>query len=217
MGIAERRIREKTELKDRIMETAREMFAEEGYDSVSMRRIAERIEYSPTAIYVYFKDKESLIREICREDFGKLAVVSAKLAKVADPVERIRQLGNTYVRFAVENPNHYRLMFMTSLPKGELDEDDLECKNDPDENSYAFLMQTVQEAFDQGRFRPEFKDPVLIVQTVWAMAHGIASLQIAKGNDPWIEWASLSKRIGAGIDSVLRGMTIEVKKNGSGK
>ena len=89
MGTRERRDRQRGELRSLIMDTARTLFASEGYEAVSMRRIADAIEYSPTAIYVYFKDKDALIRELCRADFEKLSAISPKFAAIADPIERI--------------------------------------------------------------------------------------------------------------------------------
>jgi AcrR family transcriptional regulator len=212
MGVKQRRERQRTELRSLIMDAARQLFLREGYDAVSMRRIAEAIEYSPTAIYVYFKDKESLIRELCREDFGRLAEVAAKLAQIPDPIERIRALGVAYIRFGVENPNHYRLMFMTSFSGVGPTAEDMQRKNDPDQDSYAFLLHTVREAQAAGRFREGLNDPELIAQTFWAAAHGIASLQVAKGADPWIEWSPLEERIRVGLDAALRGL---VKENSS--
>ncbi len=73
MGTVERREREKQELRTRILDAARELFAELGYEAVTMRKIAERIEYSPTAIYFHFKDKDALMRELCEMDFSTLA------------------------------------------------------------------------------------------------------------------------------------------------
>ena len=97
MGVRERRERERTETREKILEAARSLFIEEGFDGVSMRKIADRIEYSPTAIYMHFADKEELFREICHEDFRKLAQSMAGLAQVSDPVERLRRLGSAYV------------------------------------------------------------------------------------------------------------------------
>src|SRR5215469_1136897 len=121
MGVKERREREREETRAKIADAARELFAREGYDAVSMRRIAEAIEYSPTAIYVHFKDKESLFQELCRQDFGKLASVFTKLSQVENPIERIREIGHAYIHFALLYPNHYRLMFMTSSQQVEKD------------------------------------------------------------------------------------------------
>ena len=94
MGVIERRERERLETRARIMDAARDLFAREGYEAVSMRRIAEAIEYSPTAIYVHFKDKQDLLLEICRTDFGAFGHMLADLQSVQDPVERIRRMGH---------------------------------------------------------------------------------------------------------------------------
>jgi AcrR family transcriptional regulator len=206
MGLKDRRERERTELRAQILDAARQLFLREGYEAVSMRRIADAIEYSPTAIYVYFKDKESLIRELCHEDFGKLAAEAAKMAQIADPIERIRALGEAYIRFGVANPNHYRLMFMSSFSGVGPTAEDLERRGDPDQDSYTFLMHSIKEAMAAGRFRDGLNDPELLAQTFWAAAHGIASLQVAKGGDPWIDWVSLEDRIRVGLDAALCGL-----------
>ena len=84
MGTQERRERERAGVRRRIMAAARRLFAAQGYEAVSMRRIADAIEYSPTAIYLHFRDKHALVREICAADFAALAVAFGELAAVAD-------------------------------------------------------------------------------------------------------------------------------------
>src|SRR5947209_10993994 len=140
MGVQERRDREKQELRAKIVDAARRLFAQEGYEAVSMRKIADAIEYSPTAIYLHFADKAALFAEICGTDFGRLAGVFGELASVVDPAERIGRIGRAYVRFAIEYPNHYRLMFMTPttddvVPRPE----HLARRGNPDEDAYAFI------------------------------------------------------------------------------
>jgi AcrR family transcriptional regulator len=204
MGVKERREREREETRAKIIDAARELFALEGYDAVSMRRIAEAIEYSPTAIYVHFEDKEALFQELCRQDFGRLASVFTKLSQVEDPVERIREIGHAYIHFALLYPNHYRLMFMTSQqgPVGK----DLTNKGNPDRDAYAFLKLAVQQAINANRFLPDLNDAELLTQVLWATAHGIASLQITKGDDPWVEWHPVEQRATLALGSILRGM-----------
>ena len=146
MGTTERRERERQELRTRILDAARELFAEEGYDAVTMRRIAERIEYSPTAIYFHFRDKHALMQELCDEDFGALAGEFQKIAAIADPVDRLRRIGQAYVAFAMSHRNHYRLMFMTPHPEAMQPEDSRLRRGNPEEDAYAFLKATVAEA-----------------------------------------------------------------------
>ena len=105
MGITERREREKEEIKKKILDAARELFTTEGYARVTIRRIAEAIEYSPTTIYHHFEDKDDLVRALCHADFGGLLEAMQLAPAPADPVEAIRQLGRAYVAFALRNPN----------------------------------------------------------------------------------------------------------------
>jgi AcrR family transcriptional regulator len=190
------------------MDAARRLFAAEGYHAVSMRRIADAIEYSPTAIYVYFKDKESLVRELCTEDFGRLASQFVRLAHEKDPIERIRQAGHLYIRFAVEHPNHYKLMFMTEHGPMDDREQAMKGHGDPEQDAYAFLHHSVREAMAAGRFRPELKDAQLVAQTFWAVVHGVASLQITKANElALMGWATLEARAECAIETSIIGMT----------
>jgi AcrR family transcriptional regulator len=207
MGSRERRDREKTELRGKIIEAARRLFAEQGYEAVSMRRIAEAIEYSATAIYDHFEDKAELLREICREDFARLAVVFNELGAIADPVQRIADIGQAYVRFAVRYPNHYRLMFMTPRPALELDEEILARKGRPEADAYAFLRAAVAEAIAQGRVRPGVPgDAELLTQTLWAGVHGVASIEITHNCEKWVELSPLAERARLMIESICGGL-----------
>ena len=205
MASQDRREREKAELRAKILDAARDLFATRGYDAVSMRKIADAIEYSPTAIYAYFADKESLLRELCSHDFGALAKAFSRVERVDDPIERIRRTGQAYIDFAIKHPNHYRLMFMTQR-ESVADAKDLAKRGNADEDGYAFLRSHVAAALSDGRFRPELTDVELITQTFWAAVHGVASLQISKSRDPWIDWAPLRQRATLMIDVSIRGM-----------
>ncbi|HEX8276202.1 MAG TPA: TetR/AcrR family transcriptional regulator [Longimicrobiaceae bacterium] len=209
MGIAERRERERTELRQKILDAARELFVEHGYESVSMRMIAKRIEYSPTAIYFHFKDKEALFQELCATDFLTLGKTFRKIATVEDPVERLRAAGRAYAQFAIDFPHHYRLMFMTPTPGPRLDPDDTRWvhRGNPEEDAYFFLKQTVEEGIRAGRFRPELDDPEELAQLVWAGVHGVVSLRIAKGNDTWIDWAPVMELVERVTEVTVRGIT----------
>jgi AcrR family transcriptional regulator len=203
----ERRDRERLETRTLILDAARELFARDGYDAVTMRAIAKRIEYTPTAIYFHFKDKLALLRELCDADFGALARRFHGIARVADPVERLRQIGMAYVEFGLDHPNHYRLMFMTPHPPLDPAESGLE-KGNPEQDAYAFLKATLAEAIAAGRLRPEFHDVDRAAQTAWAGAHGIVSLHIAKCNDGWIDWRPPHETARLLIDAMIRGMLV---------
>jgi AcrR family transcriptional regulator len=207
MGVLERRAREKSETRDKILDAARELFITDGYEGVSMRKVAEKIEYSPTAIYLHFADKENLFHQLCQEDFARLAEVFRSSAMPQDPVARMREIGRVYVEFGVRYPNHYKLMFMTPHPPAELDDQDHEVKGNPEGDAYAFLKYTVQQAIAEGKFREDIADADLISQTMWASAHGVISLQIAKCNDSaWVDWRPMEERTTVMLDAILRGL-----------
>lgn len=176
MGSRERRDREKQELRGKILDAARELFVEQGYDAVTMRKVAERIEYSPTAIYLHFEDKAALLREIVGADFAKLAAQFQKFARIEDPVERLVRIGRAYVDFGLAHPNHYRLMF-GARPDSAV-EPEKKKSVDPHSDSYAFLCMTVTEAMESKRLRPELRDPQLVAHVLWSAVHGIVLLQI---------------------------------------
>src|SRR4051812_401772 len=217
MGTKERREREREQTRTKIMDAARELFVRDGYESVSMRKIAEAIEYSPTAIYIHFADKAELMEQLCQSDFQALAHVFHDLAQIADPVERIRQTGHTYIRFAAKHPNHYRFMFMT--PRAEMQG---ECeikqhydkdphKDNPNENSYLFLLLACEQAIKEGRLRKELTDPQLVAQTFWAAVHGVALIEVTFKNDPWMQMADLETRAATMVDGILRGLVRETR------
>ena len=206
MGVKERREREKSETRDKILDAARELFVTEGYEGVSMRKVADRIEYSPTAIYVHFADKTELFRELCHRDYARLAEVFQSSVISSDPVERLRQIGAIYMDFGIKYPNHYKFMFMTPHPPHEPDDVDREMMGNPEQDAYAFLKWAVQQAIDAGTFRDELQDAELISQTLWASVHGVISLQIAKGSDPWVDWRPFEQRARMMVDLPLQAM-----------
>ncbi len=178
MGVTERREREREEVRTKILDAARDLFMSEGYDKVTMRRIAEAIEYSPTAIYLHFEDKDDLVLALCRQDFGKLLAAFQGAPRPADPVERLRALGRAYGRFGLENPNHYRFMFMTLMKPDHRPE-----PTDPGFLSFDVLRSAVTEAIETGAFRKGDVDAVS--QVLWASVHGAVALLISLREDCW--------------------------------
>ena len=108
-------------------------------------------------------------------DFRALGAALTAISGITDPVERIRQMGRNYVRFAAEHPEQFRFIFLVDRPGPG--PDDFE-KTNPGEHGYEFLKQAVKEAIAARRFRPEFKDPDLVAQILWAGVHGVATLHV---------------------------------------
>ncbi len=205
MGSKERREREREKLRGRILDAARELFAAEGYEAVTMRKIAQRIEYSPTAIYLHFKDKRAVMRALCDTDFLALAGQFHRVAAIADPIERIRAAGRAYAAFAFAHPNHYRLMFMTAHPEDSVEESAIE-KGNPDQDAYAFLRMAVEQAIAAGRFGPAVVDPDLIAQLLWSGLHGLIALQCTHCDDPWVTWKPREELVERMMDALLSGL-----------
>lgn len=205
MGTRERRQREREELRGKVLDAARELFATDGWEAVTMRRIAERIEYSPTAIYLHFRDKQAVLRALCDADFLALAQRLAKIARIADPIARLRATGMAYAEFALAHPNHYRLMFMTPHPPQMADESELERGN-PEEDAYAFLRGIVAEAIAGGLLRRELDDVEAVTQLMWAGVHGVVSLHLAKCNDAWVDWRPPLQLVDTMITVLVRGI-----------
>lgn len=205
MGPKERRTREREETRTRILDAAREMFVDDGVEAVTMREIAKRIEYTPTAIYHHFRDKQALLEELCVVDFRALAQAFQKIGKIEDPGERLRRIGLAYIDYALEHPSHYRFMFMT--PKALLSNSSLGPSDGaPDAHAYSILRDTVAEGIAQGKFRPEFTDPDELAQILWSGVHGIASLQIIKGGkSSHIAWRDPRETGRAMVDVLVRG------------
>lgn len=193
-------------MKERIMEAARSLFVAEGYDAVTMREIARRIGYTATALYYHFPNKHALVTELCARDFLALAEYLRRIGRVPDPVERIRRMGLAYIRFGLEFPQHYRLMFMTVRPP--VAPTSLERGN-TDQDAYAFLRAAVGEAFQAERFRAGLKEPEAIAQVLWAGVHGVVSLLLTKGQDPWIAWVASGRLARLQTDALLRGLLRE--------
>ena len=171
MGTAERRQRERSEMHDAIADAAVELFVSEGFENTSMRRIAEKIEYTPGSIYSYFKDKDEILFEIHKRGFNKLFEELQQAPPGSDPLDRLYQVGRQYIKFAIENQNYYDLMFIEkSTAKTIRELEQWECGH----QAYDVLRQIISEAIRQG-FLPD-GDVDLASYSFWSLVHGIVSL-----------------------------------------
>lgn len=205
MGSKERRDRERQEVRSKILEAAREIFLADGVEAMSMRKVAERIEYSPTTIYLHFADKTALLEELMRGDFQLLGTKFQHIARVGDPIERLRQTGRAYIEFGLSHPNHYRTMF--SAPPSKKRPSDPE-HGDPNHDGYAFLRSVVQEGIAAGRFREGLRDAELVAQTMWAAVHGVVSLLLTRGEDEVIDWRDRGAIIDLMLDTLVTGTSV---------
>lgn len=200
MGPKTRREREREALRQVIMDAARELFVEEGFENVSMRRIAEKIEYSPTTIYLYFEDKLSLLYAICEETFAKLAKRMEIIRKEADhPVEALKKGCRAYIEFGLKHPNHYRLTFINT-PQHPKDPD-WKMEDSMGMKAYGHLRSAVEACVEQQIFHSTDVDAVS--QMFWAAGHGITSLLITKLHFPFVNKNQL---IDLTLDTLIDGL-----------
>src|SRR5580704_3894142 len=111
MSINERKAKEKEELRTLILQGAKRLFIENGIEQTTIRNIADEISYSVGTVYVYFKDKNSILHELHTLGFKQLGGEMRVLMSVSEPMERLAAIGRVYIRFAIDNPDMYDLMF----------------------------------------------------------------------------------------------------------
>ncbi len=153
---------------------------------------------------MHFKDKETLLRELCSLDFNSLAEAFQRVAQIPDPIERLRRTGQAYVEFATRHPNQYRLMFMTPRPPNF--EPDSSRKGNIQQDAYAFLVSVVRDAMEKGAFRQELTDPELLAQVLWSAVHGLIALHLIGVKDKWVDWRPIDVAAPAVLDALYRGV-----------
>lgn len=198
MGTAERRERHKQSLRREILDAAGQLFIDEGFEAVTMRKVAEKIEYSPTTIYLYFRDKDELFHTICEETFGELKRRLDKLAaRDLPPLEFLRQGLRLYVRFGLEHPAHYTLTFSHG-PKAAAG---YGYETSIGKQAFEHLRAAVASCANHGKIRTTSVDAS--AQALWAAAHGLVSLLIAQKEFPFVAQRAL---IDHTIDTMIAGL-----------
>ena len=201
MGIKERKKREQTQLRRKILDAASELFAKDGYESVSMRKIAEKIEYSPTTIYLYFKDKNDLLNQICEETFAKLLEKWEKIEnKTDEPIESLRKVMQAYAEFGLKYPNHYEITFINPLAD-YLGKDVHPYEGSMGQKAFEMIVKRVKEAMEAGQIKQD--NLLKVSQLIWAMGHGLVSLLISHKDFPFIE---KEKLLEGSIDMIFAGI-----------
>ncbi|PSL07256.1 TetR/AcrR family transcriptional regulator [Cecembia rubra] len=175
MGIAERKLREKEQLRELILDAARNLFFKHGFEKTSIRNIAEQIEYSPGIIYHYFKDKNEIFHALHQEGFENLKIKMESVMNIADPMGRLKALCKNYVLFALENPIIYDLMFTLKAPMEHILEEDEKTWKEG-EGIFEMLKKNVRECIMKGYFRGQNADNA--TYAIWASLHGLVTLKI---------------------------------------
>jgi len=173
MGVKEKRAKYKEEFRREILDSAREIFISDGYDGFSMRKLAEKIDYSPTTIYLYFKNKDDLLLAICEEFFANFVAELNRIRSVSqDPVETLRQAFLYLIEFGLKNPNQYKVIFFTKSIYGTVC--DLFEKESMARNTHLAFKEMVRDCIKAGRLRELDED--VITPALATVSHGLVTM-----------------------------------------
>ncbi len=184
-----------------ILHAAERIFVREGYHGATIRKIADEVGVSSTALYMHFRDKSEILIEICEEAFAQLIAQNDQIAaKPSDPVLRVREMLDAYMQFGLDNPNAYQLVFAT--PPGALSDEKLEAMNALGRRCYEPFRAAVAAIGETRKLR--CPDADVAAQTFWAGAHGLVSLQLTQ---PRFDWSETSSALKAQLlDSLFHGL-----------
>ena len=182
-----------------ILDAAKHLFADEGVDHVTMRRIGAAVGVSPTALYMHFSDKDALLAAIAQDTFAELVrrLEQSKQA-AADPLANLRAGLRAYIDFGLARADEYRLTFMTRLFRRS---DIKTCALELADRSFAILQDGVTELIAGGVFRDG--DPTLIAEAIWATLHGVTALLLDQAENILVQPERL---IEASVDLLIAGL-----------
>jgi len=175
MGIQDRKDREKEEMRRLILDAAMKLFKENGFEDVSIRKIADQIEYSPTTIYLHFENKDQILLALHEEGFQLLDQLFQSALTIEDPIDRVHRFGELYMEFGLKNPEYYDLMFLKTGPMDALSHDGEEDWKVGD-HAFSYLLQASTEILERN---PHMGiDAMTAAISLWSMCHGFVCLQL---------------------------------------
>ena len=190
-------------LRDEILTAADELLVETASeDAVSIRAVADAVGVTPPSIYRHFPDKTSLLVAVCLRSFDSFAEVMRDARDPDDPLESLRALALAYVRYGLEHPEHYRIMFLDRL---DLSAEQYAEELMSESSSFGVLIETVRSLKASGILRPELvaMDDFHLSVLLWSSVHGLTSLFVAKPNLPWADQEAL---VDGACDLILNGV-----------
>lgn len=194
--VAHRRARDRDSVRLVLIDAAREVLAQEGYDGLTIRRVAERAEYSLGTVYGYFADKDDLLYSLVHEDFTRLTERLRAIRETHEGVTAVRAMLLSYAEMGLERPESYQVMFMFRPKLARRNASD-----DSDEHAYSIFRSCVVAAMERGEFRR--MDPDVVAQILWAAIHGLVSLRLTLTEFPWQDVNHLAETL---VDAEIRGL-----------
>lgn len=183
-----------------ILEAAERLFVECGYEGATIRKIADEVGVSSTALYMHFRDKSEILSQICEAGFAKLiAVTEAIEAEEGRPEAVLRKKMRAYAAFGFENPNAYRLIYLTRPGEAGSAED---VARRVGRGLFERLRQPLMDLHAEGRLK---RAPDVAAQMIWAGVHGVVSLMLTK---PYFDWADRDLLLESMLDALAADLTI---------
>ena len=186
-----------------ILKAAERIFLAEGYHGATIRKIADEVGVSSTALYMHFSDKDEILLEICDSAIGRLLEANEVIAaRVIDPVSRVKLMAESYVRFALTNPNTYQLVFCS--PMQGISADKQAATSALGERCFDRFLGVVREIAAAGRLRTG--TPESAAQVMWASCHGLVALLISRPTFRWEAPDALQQVL---MDGLLYGLVTD--------
>jgi AcrR family transcriptional regulator len=183
-----------------ILEAAERIFVAHGYEAATIRKIADEVGVSSTALYMHFRDKDQILLEICTAAMEELLANNREISAMPiDAVARVRMMLEAYLRFALHHPNAYRLVFCSSPAMDEIRRQHTTMQIG--EECLDRFASVICEIAAQGRLR--VGDPRSVHQVLWSACHGMITLMITK---PDLDWAPPEELTGVMLDGLLHGV-----------
>ena len=185
-----------------ILEAAERIFVAEGYEGATIRKIADEVGVSSTALYMHFQDKGAILLDICERTLEVLLQRNRELAaRPLDPVVRVRMMLEAYMRWGLQHPNAYHLVFSGPSPVAAPMS---EGAADMAAQCYDAFSGVVREVAATGRLRTGTADSA--AQALWASCHGLVALICAR---PDFDWAPQDELIEVTLDGLLNGLVVD--------
>jgi AcrR family transcriptional regulator len=179
VGSSERKERQKAQLQQQILNAAREITIRDGFAALTMRKIANAIEYAPGTIYLYFENRDEIAIQLCRQGYQELLDCLKPTATIADPGDRLRAIASAYIDFGLTNTATYRLIFMEDpkFTNAALSEVPIDSADGAGMRSFQLLVTIFDDMKAEGRLSID-ADSARLAEIFWTSLHGILSLKL---------------------------------------
>ncbi len=191
-----------------ILDAARTIIVEDGLAALSMRTLADRIDYSPAGLYEYFSSKEEIVGAVCDEGQGFLFEAMDQVDKTLPPTDYLNGIGIAYIGFALERPDYFLVMFTAAPPPPEMagaSAEEVHAMLTSQGSAYGILIDAIQRGIDADifRVRPGFGRDEM-AYAAWTLVHGIAMLRTTALRHFPVDLASSDRQV---LRNFVRGLT----------